>query len=204
MMKCPECGQNNPQNPRYCTRCGHQLSMSVGSPPAAPVDRGQPRKTQAEDGVFGAPSPRMASESTPPRSAGPAPKNATKLEENDATEARVVGCMVAYTETGQSHAFVLRAGRNRLGRGRDNDVSLFFEGRASNSHATLIWRAGNAAVKDEGSTNGTFINGEDIGIGQVMPVRSGDTLRIGSTEFLVFLVDPARAAQLWPKSPWGK
>ena len=204
-MKCPECGQSNPQNPRYCTRCGHQLgSVAGGSPSPTPAVRGQPRKTQAEEGLFSTAqaSPSGAAPNKAP--ASPPASRSTKLDEGDDAEARVVGWMVAFQASGASHSFVLRAGRNRMGRGRDNDISLFFEPRASDTHATLIWRSGRAAVKDEGSSNGTYVNGRDLGIGESGQLQSGDVLRIGGTKFLVFLIDPDRARETWPKSPWGR
>lgn len=196
-MKCSECGQDNPQNPRYCTRCGYFLASSDpgNGPGPAQGGRGHVRETKGEDGLFSeVPRPQVVQ----------APGSMKTRLDEEVPAARMVGWMVTCLAGGQDYAFTLRAGRNRVGRGRDNEVSLFFEPKASDSHATIIWRAGSAAVKDEGSTNGTFVNGRDIGIGQVSPLASGDTLKIGGTVFLVYLVDPGRAAELWPDSGWGK
>jgi predicted component of type VI protein secretion system len=112
---------------------------------------------------------------------------------------RIVGWMVSYdfNETGQ--AYDLRAGKTTIGRARDCGISLFYDGKASDHHATLIWRDGKCAVKDEASTNGTKVNGEDIGIGAVHALGTGDNLTVGSSTFLVFLVDSAQATVLWPK-----
>ena len=112
--------------------------------------------------------------------------------------ARIVGWMVSFDKNPAGQEYVLRAGRSRIGRGRDNEISLFFEDKASDLHATIIWRNGNCAVKDEGSTNGTAVNGEDIGIGSVAPLVTGDSLTIGGSTFLVFLIAQAKGRELWP------
>jgi pSer/pThr/pTyr-binding forkhead associated (FHA) protein len=69
----------------------------------------------------------------------------------------------------------------------------------------MIWRNGQVGIKDEGSVNGTYVNGEDVGfIGQgFQAVRSGDTLTIGGSTFIVFLIDAAEARRVWPNSPWA-
>ena len=263
-MKCTECGHENVNNPKYCTRCGNNLSgapaaagnqirKTVGvegmfdAPPASPfapppppspgpaaappMAGGQVRKTVLDDG--GAPTGPIPQGFAPPppptssvRQSGPLPsvagmRSRTVLDEGPVTTAiapqggaaptaapspgtaRIVGWMVSYDHNAAGQDYPIRAGRNRIGRGRDNEISVFFESKASDTHATLIWRNGNAAVKDEGSTNGTLINGEDIGIGQVQQLHSGDTLTIGGSTFVVFLVDAGQARQVWPNSPWA-
>ena len=115
--------------------------------------------------------------------------------------ARIVGWMVSFDKNPAGQEYVIRAGRSRIGRGRDNEISLFFEDKASDLHATIIWRNGNCAVKDEGSTNGTLVNGDDIGIASVPPLQSGDSVTIGGSTFLVFLIESTRGKALW--SSWG-
>lgn len=264
-MKCMECGHDNPNNPKYCTRCGQLMGGAAAA-------GGQVRKTVGMDDMFDGPAapppppPPPPSPYAPPppplpqhaapasnirrtvlqeggadvaapgagpgyRQSAPMPamgggslRNKTVLDEGPMPTAavpqpgggaapvaaaaapgtaRIVGWMVSYDRNVAGQDYVLRAGRNRIGRGRDNEVSVFFEAKASDLHATIIWRSGNAAVKDEGSTNGTLINGEDIGIAQVQTLQSGDTLTIGGSTFVVFLVDSRLARQTWPQSPWA-
>lgn len=259
-MKCMECGHDNPNNPKYCTRCGQlmggaaatggQVRKTVGmddmfdgpasppppppspyAPPPPPAQHAAPsgsvRRTVLEEGgaVGGPPvaAPAYRQSAPLPVSGSLPSRNKTVLDEAPMPTAapqssgfpaaapapaapgtaRIVGWMVSYDRNVAGQDYVLRAGRNRIGRGRDNEVSVFFEAKASDLHATLIWRNGNAAVKDEGSTNGTLVNGEDIGIGQVQALQSGDTLTIGGSTFVVFLVDSRVARQTWPQSPWA-
>lgn len=117
--------------------------------------------------------------------------------------ARVVGWMVSFDRNPAGQDYQIRAGRNRIGRSRDCDISLFFEPKASDVHAAILWRNGNAAVIDENSTNGTLVNGDDIGIGKSRDLQSGDTLTIGGSTFVVFLIDPRQARTTWPGSAWA-
>ncbi len=155
-------------------------------PPVGAAAPGRSRTVLDEGPAVGTPA-RHASGSAPAVSAG----------------ARIVGWMVSYDHNGSGQDFALRAGKTRIGRGRENEISLFFEGKASDLHCTLIWRNGKTAIKDEGSTNGTLVNGEDIGIAGVQQLNHGDTLTVGNSTFQVFLINPEVAAQIWPSSGWG-
>jgi hypothetical protein len=115
---------------------------------------------------------------------------------------RIVGWMVSFDHNPHGQEYVIRAGKTRLGRGRDNEVSLFYENMASDLHATIIYRGGQCAVKDESSTNGTFVNGEDIGIGATHALAPGDVLKIGGSSFVVYLLDVGVASRLWPAITW--
>ncbi|WP_018502853.1 ATP-binding cassette domain-containing protein, partial [Parafrankia discariae] len=60
----------------------------------------------------------------------------------------------------------LRPGTLRLGRSRDNDISVS-DLLASRHHAELLVAPGRVEVVDLGSANGTFLNGQRIGRAQV-------------------------------------
>ncbi len=155
--------------------------------PSAPAPRGGRSRTVLDEGP--APAAPAAQGGARPQVAG---------------GARIIGWMVSFDHNGSGQDYVIRAGKTRIGRARDNEISVFFESKASDLHCTIIWRGGKAAVKDEGSTNGTLVNGEDIGIAGVEPLSSGDTLTIGGSTFQVFLINPEFAGQTWPQSGWAK
>ena len=77
-----------------------------------------------------------------------------------------------------------------------------FEGKEGQRGAQRHGR-GVCGVKDQGSQNGTFINGEDLGLGGAKDLNSGDILKIGKSTFKVFLLDRKEAAETW-KSVWGE
>ncbi len=183
-------------------------------PPARPA--GGRRKTVLEDD--GKPAPQAAPAGSPgfaaPRPARPGGRARTILDEPDAAvagpatpqrapgggrAARVVGWMVSFNYNAAGHHYTICEGRNRIGRARDNDVSLYFDARVSEHHATIIYRRGKTAVKDEASTHGTLVNGEDVGIGEVQSLASGDTLEIGGCKFIVFLLPLDKTNELWPE-----
>ena len=77
--------------------------------------------------------------------------------------------------------FILRAGEaTRIGRGLDCDVVLS-DPLSSRVHATVRYEEGGWFVRDAGSRNGTFVNGQKIDEAQL---GEGNILRVGSTEFV--------------------
>lgn len=79
--------------------------------------------------------------------------------------------------------FPLRFGLNRVGRNPENDV-VISEGSISSFHCELGLSEIALAVRDLGSTNGSFINQQKIMKGVVQP---GDVLTLGSVDFSVEL-----------------
>ena len=72
----------------------------------------------------------------------------------------------------------LRSGSNRLGRDTTNDFPIS-DVSVSGFHCEIIVSQSSATVRDLGSTNGTFIDGEPI---QERVIRSKQTLRLGNAE----------------------
>ena len=77
--------------------------------------------------------------------------------------------------------FDLKDGATSVGRSSTSDVVLKSDEYASGRHAQLTRHGGLLYVEDLGSTNGTFVNGRKT-VGAT-PVRNGDNVRIGSTNF---------------------
>lgn len=82
-------------------------------------------------------------------------------------------------ETG-CEAIELRPGNNRLGRGSNNDFHLDHP-TVSTAHCEIICQNGDILVRDCGSTNGTFINGQPI---REALLKSGEALRLGDVEMV--------------------
>jgi pSer/pThr/pTyr-binding forkhead associated (FHA) protein len=72
----------------------------------------------------------------------------------------------------------------RLGRGAEKSphaVLLTGHGNVSRLHATAgVDQDGGAWIRDEHSTNGTYINGQEIPAQPPSPIRNGDRLRFGA------------------------
>jgi Protein of unknown function (DUF3662)/FHA domain len=82
---------------------------------------------------------------------------------------------------GTNRRFELRIGSNMIGRGTEADLQLLDQG-VSRRHVDVQFDGNFATVYDLGSTNGTGVNGHDVG-SQLL--RHGDVVRIGHTR-LVF------------------
>jgi pSer/pThr/pTyr-binding forkhead associated (FHA) protein len=86
---------------------------------------------------------------------------------------------------GQNGAFLdkiltIKAGDNIVGRGSECDVFVA-DGSISRRHAILTASVDKFVVRDMGSANGTFVNGQKIQ--DITPVRSGEVVRFGSLSF---------------------
>jgi hypothetical protein len=77
-------------------------------------------------------------------------------------------------------------GATRIGRSRDCDIFLV-DPSVSRNHALLDVREGNLVVRDAGSTNGTYVNGERV---QLRTLQPGDRVAFGKTEMLVERGEP--------------
>lgn len=85
---------------------------------------------------------------------------------------------------GTNQRFDLRYGSNVIGRGSDSDLQLLDQG-VSRRHLDIQFDGQRATVYDLGSTNGTTVNGHEVGS---HVLRHGDVLRVGHTR-LVFHQD---------------
>lgn len=95
-------------------------------------------------------------------------------------------------------------GRLFIGRectGIDDSHSLVLDDAdVSRGHAEIRLDAGGGAILIDTSTNGTRINGRRIERAAPTPLRSGDRLRIGSTELLFTTAEDAGADDLGGRS----
>jgi pSer/pThr/pTyr-binding forkhead associated (FHA) protein len=78
--------------------------------------------------------------------------------------------------TGRSHE--LNVDRTTIGRVEDNMFQIA-EASVSSHHCEVLLRGSDVVIKDLNSTNGTFINGEQITESVLKP---GQTLRLGQIE----------------------
>ena len=80
-------------------------------------------------------------------------------------------------------SFVLSDKQYTLGRSESADISIP-EGTVSGTHCTIFRsEEGNYCVHDEGSTNGTRVNGRKLEE-EVVPLENGDLLQVGSVEMM--------------------
>ncbi|HJN72658.1 MAG TPA: GGDEF domain-containing protein [Myxococcota bacterium] len=79
----------------------------------------------------------------------------------------------------------LADGENTVGRSRKCNVVLEEEG-VSRIHARVEADDDGARIADNGSTNGTFVNGHKLGAGEQPTLRDGDRIMLGGSMVLRF------------------
>ena len=86
--------------------------------------------------------------------------------------------LVLLTEGFTGRSFELKAERSTVGRLEDNNFQIPAPS-VSSHHCEILLRGNDVVVKDLDSTNGTFINGEQV-TEATLPI--GQTVRFGSVE----------------------
>lgn len=66
-----------------------------------------------------------------------------------------------------------------LGRSSDREIALPADSSVSRAHARIAYESGRHVLSDDGSANGTLVNG--VSISEPRRLRVGDTLKIGET-----------------------
>lgn len=89
---------------------------------------------------------------------------------------RLVGFQGVYA----GHIFEITGGSMLMGREADNPIALPNDTTASRRHATISQSNGGYSIRDEGSSNGTFVNGAKI---TEQTLSAGDEIQVGGTKF---------------------
>jgi diguanylate cyclase (GGDEF)-like protein len=109
----------------------------------------------------------------------------TKLANPDGTRAaptRDRAYLIVLAGLSVGEMFKIEQESTIIGRGTQVDIQVLDDG-ISRRHAELIQRDGQILVRDLGSTNGTFCNGDRIA---ERVLQDGDKIQVGSTTILKF------------------
>ncbi|GAA0974494.1 hypothetical protein GCM10009555_030790 [Acrocarpospora macrocephala] len=156
---CTQCGHPNPEDARFCSRCGSPLS-----PPAHQVvpDTTSTISLEAVDEATGQ----------------------TLLPDRSAVEQLPPGTALLVVMRGPNAGsrFLLDSDLTTAGRHPESDIFLD-DVTVSRRHAEFYRRGGQFTARDVGSLNGTYVNRERI---EEFPLAGGDEVQIGKFR-LVFL-----------------
>lgn len=95
------------------------------------------------------------------------------------TRRKLVGWLVTYSSDPMGVDYRLYEGKNIIG--RDPRAQITIQDPAiSTTHATIRYLKGKFAIKDEMSSHGTMVNGEDIELTAVY-LNDGDLIQMGHT-----------------------
>ncbi len=126
----------------------------------------------------------------PPAAEPPADKTIIIDHSNDEAEEapvtrpnrKLVGWLVSYTLDELGYDFRLYEGKNVIGKKPGLEVPVLQDPSVSNVHATILFRNNKFLLRDEFSTNGTYLNGRMVE--QDTPeLHDGDIIKVGNTVF---------------------
>lgn len=109
------------------------------------------------------------------------------------TSARLVAVLAAPSLRPEGAVFAIREGKNLLGAAAESDVCLKDDPQVSSEHALLLCRGRAFHLADRMSTNGTWVNGEELVGTHSVSLADRDRIRCGGTD-LVFMVLDSDAA----------
>jgi RNA polymerase subunit RPABC4/transcription elongation factor Spt4 len=207
-MNCPKCNSVNSNDSKFCIVCGAQLSSgtkicSNGHIYDAKYDIcpicPSPELAQKIGSTFhSTPTVSYSDNYDDPMkstvveqsniSAGAAGGKKTVIinsptEEGNKNEVRqsrkIVGWLITFTWRAEGDDYRLYEGRNLISGSGQGDI-IISDSAVSSPHCMILFRSGKLRIKDELSTNGTFINGTEI---EETELKDGDVIRIGTTEF---------------------
>ena len=84
-----------------------------------------------------------------------------------------------------------------IGRAMTSDIPLLRDKLTSRRHATVRYENGDYVLRDEGSVNGTFVNGQQLAELTPHVLQDGDRVGIGEHVFLFRA--PASPSEAWFK-----
>jgi len=97
---------------------------------------------------------------------------------------KLVGWLISYTIDDMGVDYRLFEGRNTIGTDAENSLHISSDITISGHHMTILFRGNKFLAKDELSSNGTFINDNELNPDQVIELKDGDIIKIGDTQFV--------------------
>ena len=184
--QCPQCGTE--RSGQFCEVCGFDFQSGraarpVSPGPTAPVSAA-PAQPATESGRSGWTAVVTADRAYFDRVVAAGGPDASALEFPAYCPERRFGL------SGKE----ARIGRRSASRGLDPEIDLTgppTDPGVSHLHAVLVSQPGGGwSVLDPGSSNGTQVNGADIGTGEAVPLHPGDRINIGAWTLLTIDVEP--------------
>ncbi|MDQ6648617.1 MAG: zinc-ribbon and FHA domain-containing protein [Actinomycetota bacterium] len=167
-MFCTRCGQQNPDEARYCSRCGAQLAR-----PGGPVPPERPAETTSTISLTALESDHVDDDSD--------------SVDSSAVDGLLPDSALLVVKRGPNAGsrFLLDKDVTTVGRHPESDIFLD-DVTVSRRHAEFVRDGSGFTARDVGSLNGTYLNRERI---DASTLSSGDEVQVGKFR-LVFLAGP--------------
>ena len=127
-----------------------------------------------------------------PGTAGPSLGPGTRSGSSPRTPLpRLAGWLVTFSNDPSGVDYRLREGRNTVGCDEATcDIVIADDPSVSSQHAILVFRDGTFQIRDNDSTNGTYVNGQDIFGKGAVSLKNLDRIRLGKTEVVLYAIQP--------------
>lgn len=104
---------------------------------------------------------------------------------------RVVGILVSYSANPAGEVYKVYEGRTTIGRDRTCDLPFPEDSHMSSKHFLIQYVEAKGAfkAKDQGSSNGSYVNGQVYVMDESVDLKTNDIIVLGGTKF-VFLAIP--------------
>jgi len=114
---------------------------------------------------------------------------------------RIVGILATYRWRKEGQIFHVREGRTHIGAGRIKEDSMHrlvevcceADTLLSEDHAEILVQAKKFWIRDLSSTNGTFLNGEQLRPETAEELPNNSIIKAGATEFIFLKIEPISA-----------
>jgi len=189
-MKCENCGMENPSDTKFCENCGNilavdqpsaEISAPIAAPEAAEIECPvckQPNKAGAkycDSCGAGLQTPV----STEPESQVETPATAAPVE----VAAPITNKVLVLPDESEIDANIKKTfGRLELAKLASEPMWI------SRQHFTILEEDSVTYIQDEGSSNGTKLNGTEIKGAGKQPLKNGDEIMVGDALKLVFKI----------------
>jgi hypothetical protein len=128
------------------------------------------QKSEVKKTVFGAPVAGVASA--------------------DGGKPKIVGVLATFTWKADGQVFMLREGRNKIGRSPDCDIVIEQDNSLSAWNTSIAYRSGTFVIIAKDAMNGTFVDSVEVMPESSAPLPNYSTIRAGSTTFKFVALDP--------------
>lgn len=203
MSTCPYCGAETRPGDNFCLSCGHRLSGASAPAQSAPPDSTVPAQNDwmppsapfspaySEATVAASPAAAPVAPGWPESNGGGAPGalEATVRGEGGATtipsEIENPAKFILRSDNGENvQEYVLDRTETIIGRGANSHIVLSKDKLTSRRHAIVRYENGAYVLRDGGSSNGTFVNGQQLDKSDARVLQDGDHVGIGEYELI--------------------
>jgi tetratricopeptide (TPR) repeat protein len=177
--RCPYCAAETRPGDNFCLNCGNRLP-TVASVQQAPANVGD--ATMPAENDWAMPTARVGLGSGPViLNKAPTRHAEQPVFSSIENPAR----LTLRTGTGEFlRYYVLEKLKVSIGRAPNSDILLSKDRLTSRIHAIIVYKNQEYVLTDEGSANGTFVNGQQLEAKSPYKLRDGDHLGIGEYELI--------------------